>query len=142
MSCANVLLLDLCGNYTSNQGSANRWCFYKKNALYDFCFHSFLELFIFLRFRESWISSNGKVKLDLNLKLCAHNCHEIWHVVTKALIDILSSVFCVCVFSPTRLLWSFGIVTGNMTPLAWLFSKWCNTMGCNTMGAMQGCTFD
>ncbi len=142
MSCTNVLLPNLCGNYASNQGSANRWCFYKKNALYGFCFNPFLELFIFLRFRESWISSNETVKPYLNLKLCAHNCQEVWHVVTKASIDILSSVFCVCVFCPIGLLWSFGTITGNKAPSTRLLYKWCNIVGCNTMGATQGCTFD
>ncbi len=101
-SCANVLLADLFGNYASNQGSANRWCFYKKNALYGLCVYPFLELFIFLRFKESWISSNGKVKPNLNFKLCAHNYHEVQHVVIEAWIDLLSSVFFVGVLLPRR----------------------------------------
>ncbi len=106
MSCANVLP-DLCGNYTSNQGSANRWWFCRKNELYGLCFYPFLELidnldfFIFLGFREGWTSSNGRVKPVLNLKVCAHNCHEVWQVVTEASIDILVKCL-LCAFFPHR----------------------------------------
>jgi hypothetical protein len=105
MYCANVLLPDLCGNYASNEGSANRWCSCRKNELYRLCFYPFLELIdnldfvIFLGFREGWTSSNGRVKPVLNLKVCAHNCHEVWHVVTEASIDIFVKCL-LCAFSP------------------------------------------
>ncbi len=71
----------------------------------------------------------------LNLKICAHNCHEVYHVVTEASIDILVKCLLCGFFSPTGLLRSFGAVVGNRAASAWLLCKWCSTVEYSTMGA-------